>query len=262
VLFDNNILASESFDQIIGDIVDLGFAKGATRNGRLRYVDFNQGNDARLLTRNKMKLISKTAIRPFRLAFDHISLRKLYIEKVKLSRDFGVLNLSNYILYNFTDKPENFYERLRINVELNETIGTKIYSFPMKYIPVMSKDRTYVGQYWNRQMLRGIQCVLLATKGLVGPRMDFFKAAFGSSVEEFKRIILMPEEYIIYRRDHENNGALDWTKTYEKLTNSQKNELMEQLAKGNIAANKFPKTSSVRLIKIYTHYVEAAKNHA
>lgn len=259
VLFDNNILASESFEQIVDDIVDLGFAKGALRNGRLRFVDFNQGNDVRLLTKTKMKSLAKTAIRPFRLAFDHISLKNIYIEKIKLSRDFGVLNLSNYILFNFTDKPEHFYERLRINVELNETIGTKIYSFPMRYIPVMSKDRAYVGIHWNRQMLRGIQCILLATMGKVGPRMDFFEAAFGKSFEEFKKIVLMPDEYIIYRREHENNGALDWKKTYEKLSTGQRHELEEVFAKGKINTKNIPKTASVRLSRLYSHYIEAAK---
>lgn len=36
-----------------------------------RYVDFNQGVDARLITDQKMRLLSQIAIRPLRIAFDN-----------------------------------------------------------------------------------------------------------------------------------------------------------------------------------------------
>ena len=42
-------------------------------------------------------------------------------------------NLSNYVLYNFKDKPVELYKRLRLNVDLCEELGVSIYSFPMKY---------------------------------------------------------------------------------------------------------------------------------
>ena len=47
--------------------------------------------------------------------------------------------------------------------------------------------------------LRGIQCILHATHGVVGPRRGFFEEAFGKDVEEFKYIIEQPEEHIFYR---------------------------------------------------------------
>ncbi|MCZ7623834.1 MAG: hypothetical protein M5U24_15435 [Candidatus Kuenenia sp.] len=136
VLMDNNILASTNFEKIIDEIIDLGFYKGAKFNGKLRKVDFNQGTDAHYLTSGKMDLLAKTAIRPLRIAFDYISMKDLYISKIKLARDCGISNLSNYVLYNYVDAPEDFYQRLKINVQLNEELGTKIYSFPMKYIPL------------------------------------------------------------------------------------------------------------------------------
>ena len=46
----------------------------------------------------------------------------------------------------------------------------------MKYMPLEGehcKDRKYVGKYWNKKLLRGIQCVLSATHGVVGPNRDF-----------------------------------------------------------------------------------------
>jgi len=148
ILFDNNILASRKFDQVIADILDLGFHKGAkfgpTR--KQRRLDFNQGTDARLMTEHHVELLSKTAINPLRIAFDSIRYKNLYSEKIKLAAKYGIKNLSNYILYNYKDTPEDFWERLKINIDLNHDYGLRIYSFPMKYIPLNAKDRTYVDE--------------------------------------------------------------------------------------------------------------------
>ena len=47
---DNNILGIAGVEEIFADIRDLGFEAGATRKGRERTVDFNQGLDARLIS--------------------------------------------------------------------------------------------------------------------------------------------------------------------------------------------------------------------
>lgn len=200
ILLDNNVLASPKFSKIIEEIKKYGFYKGARLNGKLRFVDFNQGVDARLLTEGKMKLLSEIAINPLRIAFDHIKLKKLYINKIKLAYKYGIKQLSNYVLYNFQDTLEDFYERLRINVDLNEKLGLSIFSFPMRYIPLNAKERGFVDNpHWTKTQLRGIQCILHATHGVVGPRKKFFERAFGVSAKEFKYIIEQPEDKIFHR---------------------------------------------------------------
>lgn len=255
ILMDNNVLASSKFDHIINDILDLGFHKGAKYNGKMRIVDFNQGTDAHYLTTSKMALLAKTAIRPLRIAFDNIKMKKIYISKIKLARDYGILNLSNYVLYNFTDSPEDFYERLKINVILNEEIGTKIYSFPMKYIPLNAKNRSFIGKHWNKKIIRGIQCILLATKGLISPRRDFFEVAFGSTYQEFLEIVYMPEDYIIYRRKHESNGAFDWQSTYKKLTKNEEVTFVDIISKNKVAKDDVSKVTSLKLKRLLSHYI-------
>lgn len=203
VLLDNNVLASDEFEKIIQEIKKYGFYKGAKINGKLRYVDFNQGIDARLLTEEKMKLLSEIAIKPLRIAFDNIKLKKLYIEKIKLAHKYGIRHLSNYILFNYKDTPEDFYERLRINIELNDKLGLSIYSFPMKFVPLNAKDRRYIAPHWTKTQLRGVQCILHATHGVVGPKRPFFEKAFGKDVSKFKYIIEQPEEHIFYRNKME-----------------------------------------------------------
>jgi len=200
ILLDNNVLASPEFPKIIKEIEKHGFYKGAKLRGIRRYVDFNQGVDARLLTEEKMKLLSEIPIKPLRIAFDNIKLKRLYIEKVRLAHKYGIRYLSNFILFNYNDTPEDFYERLRINIDLNESLGLSIFSFPMKFVPLDAKNRTYVSNpHWTKTELRGIQCILHATHGVVGPRRPFFQKAFGKDAAEFKHIIEQPEEHIFHR---------------------------------------------------------------
>jgi len=199
ILLDNNVLASENLSQIINEIKECGFAKGAMYGDAHRGIDFNQGLDARLLTEENMELLSQLPLDPLRIAFDDIKLEKLYVEKVRLAHKYGLRHLSNYILFNYKDTPEDFYERLRINIELNAELGLSIFSFPMRYIPLNAKDRRYIGPSWNSTQLRGVQCILHATRGVVGPKKPFFERAFGKTAEEFKYIIEQPEEAIFYR---------------------------------------------------------------
>jgi len=257
ILLDNNVLASKSFKQIIRDICALGFERGAKLNGRMRRVDFNQGLDARKLSEKKIALLAETAIRPLRIAFDFISMKDRYVSRIRLAAKNGLLDLSNYVLYNYTDTPADFYERLRINCELNEKLGTKIYSFPMKYIPLTSKNRRYVGQNWNRKLIRGVQCILLATRGMVSPRLEFFEAAFGRSPEEFLEIALMPEDYIIHRMLYAKNGAADWLRVFRSLTTSQHRVLFNIHSEGRVTEEHFKRTKSPRFRQLLEHYIEA-----
>ena len=167
-----------------------------------RYVDFNQGVDARLFTEGKARKLASIAIRPLRIAFDDIKTRPAYEMAVRWSVAAGIKDFSNYLLYNFKDEPIDLYRRLKINVELCEELGVSIYSFPMKYHPLNgenSHDRDYIGEHWNRKYIRAIQAILNSTKGKVGKGVEFFGEAFGHSEDEFFELLEMPETFILYR---------------------------------------------------------------
>jgi hypothetical protein len=236
LLLDNNVLASDQFDRIIDEIKEVGFVKGAKLRNKLRCVDFNQGIDHRLLTKQKLKRLAEIPVKPLRIAFDRVQYRDAYIRCIEWASEYGLLNLSNYILYNYEDTPDELYERLRINVELNIRLGTKIFSFPMKYVPTTAKDRKYVGEHWNHKYIRSIQCILNATHGIVGPKLDFFRAAFGKNLKEYHRLLLLPEDYIIYRKVHANNGASEWDALYRSLSNKRRKEF-ENIVSDNNSSN-------------------------
>ena len=114
-----------------------------------------------------MRELSRIAIRPVRIAFDHWGTREPYEKSVRYAHDFGLDDLSNYMLYNFHDTPSDLFRRMRLNVDLNEELGIRIYSFPMRYQPTNLPDRSHVGEKWTKYQLRSMQIILQATQGIV-----------------------------------------------------------------------------------------------
>ena len=184
------------------------YAKHFRPTPKIRYVDFNQGVDARLFNEKNVELLSRIAIRPLRIAFDDIRTRPAYEKAIRLSVAAGLNDFSNYLLYNFNDKPVELYQRMKINVDLCEELNVSIYSVPMKYHPLRKKDgdaedfshnRDYIGKYWNRKYIRAVQAILNSTKGKIGRGHSFFCEAFGKDEEEYMDLLEMPETFIIYR---------------------------------------------------------------
>ena len=205
ILMDNNVVASAKFKNIISEIIDLGFERGATlKRGRYdlqRRVDFNQGVDARILCKHPMYLqqLSRIALKPLRIAFDHLGVKNPYVQAIRFAAEAGITELSNYMLYNFHDSPHDLFERMGLNVDLNEELGIRIFSFPMRYQPVTRPDRGHVGKNWNSYYLRSMQVILQATHGIVSGAPEFFRTALGDTYEEFQGILLRPHHYIFNR---------------------------------------------------------------
>jgi hypothetical protein len=240
VLMDNNVVASPRFKAIIAEIRDLGFTPGAKlkrgQSAALSRVDFNQGVDARILCKDPMFLreLASICIKPLRIAFDHIGLRKPYETAIRFSHDVGLHDLSNYMLYNFHDSPADLYQRMQFNIQLNEELGIRIYSFPMRYQPTDMKDRSYVGDHWNRYYLRSMQIILQATHGIVSGAPSFFKRAFGDSEGEFENLLIRPHKFIFNRVWFEELGGRAEFEEYQseakELSPSDKADLLAALS--------------------------------
>lgn len=229
VLLDNNVLAVEEFDRIVDEIVACGFGRGAKLGNRRRNVDFNQGIDARLVTAKKARQLARLPLSPVRLAFDRDAVAKSYEKAIRLLRAEGFRHYTNYVLFNFQDDPASLYRRLSLNYELGERLDVRVTAFPMKYVPISDVDRRHIGKHWRWRYLRGIQCVLIATHGMISPNQEFFGAAFGNSFEEFLEILTMPDDYIIHRADHADAGAREWREAYHALSPAEKEQFVELL---------------------------------
>lgn len=254
LLLDDNVLLSPKFNQIVDEICQLGFEKGAKSGRKRKVVDFNQGLDVRLISRKHIKKLSTIELRPLRLAFDDITLRETYRRKVEWCLEAGFTEISSYVLYNFQDSPADIYHRLRISCELNARHGCRIYSFPMKYIPCDSKDRKHISSRWTRRQIRGLQCILNATHGIAPTDPDFFRVAFGENVREFQQILQMPENYIIERSKHAGNGVIrQWKNSYESMSPYERRLIKKLIAGGKGTINGHAK--SMKIEQFLTHYL-------
>lgn len=225
---------------------------------RKRYVDFNQGIDSRLITSENMKKMFEIPVRPVRIAFDHWELHEVYEQSIRTAVAQGHTSLSNYVLYNFKDKPVELYRRLKLNVDLCDELGVSIYSFPMKYHPIEDPEyfsnRDYIGVHWNRKFIRTIQAVLNSTKGKVGKGHSFFCKAFGSNEEEFFKLLYMPEAMIIYRMYFEKNGLTDeWWKHYSALSKEQLS-VVKPIIESNDFSNFESKVVDPQILKVLSYY--------
>jgi len=195
---------------------------------KLRFVDFNQGIDARRLTEERMAILSELPLRPLRIAFDNLAVHDKYEAAIRLAHKYGVLEMSNYILYNYDEKPFELWQRLKINIDLNMELDVHIFSFPMKYMPIDRTDRNYVGEYWNKKYLSAITAILLVTKGVVAGGYSFFEKAFGCDEQDYYKILSLPREFIVYRFKYENLGITEkWEAAFQNLTEEEKNWLIE-----------------------------------
>jgi hypothetical protein len=231
-LMDNNVLASSRLEQIVEDLVSLGYGRGQftnTKPKKQRVIDFNQGLDARYIDERTTSLLSKLNIKPMRVAFDHVKDKKTYVRALKVARKYGIKEFSNYMLYNWKDTPRDLYDRLVINIRLNEKWGKgtdkssgAIYSYPMRYAPIKSRypdesnrNRDYVPTapekkfdfvnfaVWTMRFTRNVEIMKGAAFGAISPTPTLAWRTIGETFEEFIVNLYMPEELLRNRNKHE-----------------------------------------------------------
>lgn len=255
-----NTCTKEALIKTYKDFAPYFEKKYAKQKGRLRYIDFNQGVDARLFNDERVSLLSRIPVRPLRIAFDDIKTEKAYTKALSMSVNAGMKDFSNYLLYNFKDTPQDLYHRLRVDVDLCETLDVSIYSFPMKYHPIRdehSHDRDYIGEHWNRKYIRAIQAILNATKGKIGRGVSFFEKAFGRNEEEYMELLIMPETFLLFRFFFEHLGyTQQWREAMSELTDAEREELYPIIFK-----NDFNHIDELTENKKFRHILTFYKNY-
>lgn len=242
-LMDNNVLASSSLQSIVDDLVKLGYGRGEiTRDGKRRVIDFNQGTDASHINEDSIKHLSRLNISPLRIAFDRKSEEKLYIKAVELAFNNGFNEISNYMLYNFKDSPRDLYDRIMVNIKLNEKwktpdengISGQIYCYPMRYAPIdnslgrfANHSRDYfkdvsssecnwlTNPVWNKRFIRNIEVIKGAANGAIPTTAGLARRAIGRTFEEFITNLYMPEHMLMYRNRFEKSLYPDEPKRKE-----------------------------------------------
>ena len=147
-----------------------------------------------------LKEMATICISPLRIAFDHIGVRKVYETSVRMAADNGITSLSNYMLYNFMDTPQDLYERLALNIKLNDETGYPYLVFPYA-LPAGNLERPVA--CWETPGIATICarsrlfCKLPEEWSVETP--PFFRRAFGKNNEEFMRLLGYPPGMIFHR---------------------------------------------------------------
>jgi hypothetical protein len=143
IILDNNILSSPSWRNIFDELIEIG-----------KIVDFNQGLDARFINDEVADKLSKMKLSIVRLAYDRKSMRQ-YVEKaIKLLNHYGIggRKIIVYCLFNYTDDPEDFFERIRDILNLGAV------AYPMRYEPIYTLEKNvYIAPKWDSRRIEMVQ---------------------------------------------------------------------------------------------------------
>lgn len=185
VLYDNNFTEHRYIDNIIDELIDFGLPvdihglhvesfseKIAKRFSQLKWASQNERSGRAYL----------------RFSFDKMKYEKDIENALKYTIDFNInADFFCYMLYNWTDSPDDFWYRMVTAQKLATKYGKMINLFPQRFEPfsALRKNR-YVGKNWNTTLLNGIHWMLSWSHGFLTltPSKNLFRW-FGYSKEEF-----------------------------------------------------------------------------
>jgi hypothetical protein len=142
ILWDNNILGNPNWRMLFDELIEIGLD-----------VDFNQGLDARCMTEKAAQKISRMKMSVIRLAYDFHGVGPYVKRAIDLLAGTGIRKraIVVYVLFNYTDDPEDFFERIR------ELLTWGVVSYPMRYEPLTSLEKNkYVSPQWNPDSLEKV----------------------------------------------------------------------------------------------------------
>jgi len=139
ILWDNNILGNSNWREIFDELAEIGLD-----------VDFNQGLDARCVTEEVADKIAALKMSVVRFAYDFHGIGPSVEKAIDLVASKGVRrrDIVVYVLFNYTDDYEDFYERIR------DLLNWGVVAYPMRYEPLTSLEKNkYVSPHWDLERL-------------------------------------------------------------------------------------------------------------
>ena len=175
VLWDNNILGTPGWEDLVEELREINLP-----------VDFNQGLDGRFIKNGVAEKLRGLRIPLIRMAYDWPQIRRPIKNAIDSLADVGFRRKSivAYVLYNYTDTPEDLLSRVRDLLEWGAV------AYPMRYQPLDALTKNeYVADAWSRDELEmvdrarrviGVGGAFPAYKGLVRKFSDArdFREAF------------------------------------------------------------------------------------
>jgi hypothetical protein len=148
ILLDNNFLQSPHWRNICNELEELD-----------KYVDFNQGLDARLITDEVAKRLSNIKLQSgstikIRLAYDRRGAGPVVEKAIDRLERHGIRrrDVMVYVLYNYKNDPEDFFQNVR------DVLNWGAVAYPMRYEPLnaLRKNR-HIDRHWTLEQLEMVQ---------------------------------------------------------------------------------------------------------
>lgn len=165
VLFDNNFTAHEHFDNIVDELIEFGLPVDI--HGL--HVDSFTRHHAKKFSKLNWAAQGKNGTSYLRFSFDkkkyakniHRALRYVVDENVKA-------NFFCYMLYNWLDTPDDFWNRIQIIQQIVDDVGEAIYLFPQRYEPLIAFERNnHIGKHWDENLIKGISRLYTQIHGFI-----------------------------------------------------------------------------------------------
>jgi hypothetical protein len=144
ILWDNNILQSPNWKNIFEELVYFSKEKKMT-------IDFNQGLDARLINDEVAQKISNMKFQCIRISYDYKSMKKPVEKAIETLNSYGIRKrrLCIYVLFNYLDSPEDFFERIK------DVLNWGAVAVSLRYQPLDTLEyNKYVGPCWDTDKLK------------------------------------------------------------------------------------------------------------
>ena len=134
-----------------------------------------------------------------RFSFDKLKYADDIHKALRYVVDYDIkANFLCYLLYNWTDSPDDFWERIQIAQQIVDDVGETIQLFPMRYEPLNALERKqYIGKHWNNDLLKGIDRICENTHGFLRyPEAEALFNYIGHTKDEFfQNVLKMGTDY-------------------------------------------------------------------
>ena len=154
VLYDNNFTEHQYFDKICDELETYNLPLDI--HG-LHVSSFTE-HMAERFARLKWGAQHEKGTAYLRFSFDFIGYEKHILRALRLVEKYKIkAGFFCYMLFNWTDSPDDFWNRIIKAQAMTDEVGRTIFLFPQRYEPLDALKRNqYIGPKWDDNMVRGV----------------------------------------------------------------------------------------------------------
>lgn len=153
VLYDNNFTAHHYIHDIIDELVEFGMPVDI--HGL--HVDGFTWDIAKYMSKLKFASQNEGSTAYIRFSFDKMKYRDNILTALEYAKEAGIkAEFFCYMLFNWIDRPFDFWKRIVLSQEMVDTVGKTICLFPQRYEPFGALEKyQYIGKHWTNELARG-----------------------------------------------------------------------------------------------------------